>query len=331
MKRIIQVGVGGMGREWTDVVAASSAWAGVAYVDTNEANLIAAAARHGMPRDRCFTDYREAIAVVEAEALLDVTPQRFRRQVCAEAFRRGLHVLCEKPLAPTVKDAKDLVARAKQAKRTLMVAQNYRYQPVTQTIKRFIEKGRLGDVGYVEIRFHKGPHFGGYREEMPYPLILDMSIHHVDMLRGVLGTDIASVQAASVGAPWSWYKGDATVMAQWRCENGATANYCASWVSGGWETTWNADWRFDGSKGALMLEGEQVFFSDKPGSRRAVPLVKFEPAHQAWLLEAFARALTANTEPETSGRDNLNSLAATHAMVRAAKERRWVTVRELLA
>jgi hypothetical protein len=49
------------------------------------------------------------------------------------------------------------------------------------------------------------------------------------------------------------------------------------------------------------------------------------------LLEAFARALDSKTEPEASGRRNLNSLATTYAIVRAAQTRRRVVVRGLLA
>ena len=329
-KRIIQVGVGGMGLGWTDRVAESPRWTAVAYVDTNRANLIAAAARHGMPKRRCFRDYRTAIQSVEADALLDITPQQFRKQVCLEAFKKGLHVLSEKPLADTMKNALLIVERAKEAERTYMVAQNYRYQAVIQTAKRFIDKGRLGEVGYVGVNFHKGPHFGGYREEMAYPLVLDMSIHHFDLARCMLNTDIKTVSATSINAPWNWNKGDASVMAQLELESGTTVNYVASWVSAGWETGWNAHWRFDGSKGALLIEEDHVYFSNTAGRRRKVPLLKWPLAHQAYLLEAFAIALETGVEPETSGRNNLNSLAATHAVVQAARQQRRVPVRDML-
>ena len=330
MKRIIQVGVGGMGLGWTDRVAESDAWEAAAYVDTNRTNLMAAAARHGMPRRRCFIDYRNALRTVEADAVLDVTPQQVRRAVCSDALRSGLDVLCEKPLADTMTNALALVERAEKAKRTLMVAQNYRYQAVIETARRFIAQGRLGAVGYAGVNFHKGPHFGGYREEMAYPLILDMSIHHFDLMRCLLDSDIKTVTATSLDTPWNWNKGDATVMAQLELENGAAVNYFASWVSSGWETGWNADWRIEGEKGVLSIERDELYFSAAPERRRKLRLLKWPRAHQAYLLEAFGKAIETKTEPETSGRRNLNSLAATHAVVRAAKTRRRVAVRDLL-
>ncbi len=331
MRRIIQVGVGGMGLGWTDRIAESDRWEAAAYVDTNRKNLAAAAARHGLSKSRCFARVEDALAKIEADALLDVTPQQFRRGVCEAAFKCGLDVMSEKPLADSLRNAKAIVACAKRCGRTYMVAQNYRYQPIVQTIKRFIEQGKLGEVGYVGVNFHKGPHFGGYREEMAYPLVLDMSIHHVDMMRCLFGSDIRTVSATSVNAPWNWNKGDATIMAQLELDSGLPVNYYGSWVATGWETNWNADWRIEGSRGVLIVERDRLYLSTEPGKRKNVPLIKFPKQHQAYLLEAFGRTLDSGEEPETSGRRNLNSLAATYAIVRAARERRPVAVSEMLA
>jgi predicted dehydrogenase len=332
MKRIIQVGVGGMGMGmvWTDRVAASAQWEAAAYVDVNRTNLMTAAERHGMPKRRCFRDYRTAMASVEADAVLDVTPQQERTKVCLEAFKHNLPVLSEKPLADTMKNAITVVKAAEKAGLTYMVAQNYRYQPVMQTAKNYLEKGRLGRVGYAGVNFHKGPHFGGYREEMRYPLLLDMSIHHFDLMRCILGTDVKTVSGVSVDAPWNWNKGDAAVMAQLEMANGAQVNYFASWVSSGWETSWNADWRIEGENGVLLLENDQLHVSDNPARRRKVRMLKWPLTHQACLLDAFGRSLDDGLEPETSGRNNLNSLAATHAVVRAVRQKKRIAVADLL-
>ena len=120
-------------------------------------------------------------------------------------------------------------------------------------------------------------------------------------------------------------------MVQLEMRDKTVVNYFASWVSTGWETEWNADWRIEGSKGALILEGDRLYISDKPGHRRKVRLIKWNLSHQAYLLQSFAQALDTHSEPETSGDQNLNSLAATHAAVRAVRERRRVAVSEMFA
>ena len=80
----------------------------------------------------------------------------------------------------------------------------------------------------------------------------------------------------------------------------------------------------------LLWEDDKVMSSTHPSRVRKVPQVKWPKSHQSHLLDAFAEALDKGEEPETSGRRNLNSLAATYAVVRAAQRRRRVLVRELL-
>jgi predicted dehydrogenase len=144
------------------------------------------------------------------------------------------------------------------------------------------------------------------------------------------GADIAWVQAESVNAPWNWNKGDATVMAQLGLSNGAAANYVGSWVAMGRETTWNADWRLEGSKGVLAIEDDEVRFADTPARGRKVRLLSMSKTDQAYLLDDFARDLDEGREPETSGENNLNSLAATFAVVESIKKGRRVEVQDLL-
>ena len=107
MRRLIQVGMGGMGAHWASVVASSDKWQAAAYVDTDRTNLMAAAARHGMPRNRCYTSLARALREVEAEALLDVTPQTSRKEVCSAAMESNLHVLCENCLLYTSPSPRD--------------------------------------------------------------------------------------------------------------------------------------------------------------------------------------------------------------------------------
>jgi predicted dehydrogenase len=319
-----------MGRVWLDVVAAYADWEPAALVDPDRERLMEAAARYNISKSRCFQDLKEALSRVTADALIDATPPASRKAVCTAAFRSGLHVLAEKPLADNLRNAALLVRRAEQAGRIFMVAQNYRFHPEPQTVKRFVERGRVGDVGYAGIDFHRGPRFGGFRERMAYPLLLDMSIHHIDLLRCILGRDIVRVTAHSANPPWSWFKGDAAVMAQFELEGGLPVAYFASWAGLGAETSWNGDWRIAGSKGTLRWVGADIAFSPEGVRRRKVPMVKWPATHQAYLLEAFTRCLETGEEPETSAARNLNSLAATHAAVRSAREGRAVAVDDVM-
>ena len=77
---------------------------------------------------------------------------------------------------------------------------------------------------------------------MPYLLIIDMAIHHFDMIRYFLGLNPLSVFGRSWNPSWSWYKGDAACSLITEIEKGVVASYCASFASKRQETSWNADW-----------------------------------------------------------------------------------------
>ena len=81
MRKMIQVGLGAMGTVWAGVVAGSDRWQAAAYVDPDRKRLLAAATRFGMPKSRCFTDLTRALNEVEADAVLDAVPQKFRKQL----------------------------------------------------------------------------------------------------------------------------------------------------------------------------------------------------------------------------------------------------------
>ena len=102
----------------------------------------------------------------------------------------GCHVLSEKPMAETLEEARDLVARAKAAGRMHAVVQNRRYLGQRAPRSRgAIAAGAIGEVTSVHADFFLAPHFGGFREEMDHVLLLDMAIHSFDAMRCMTGLD----------------------------------------------------------------------------------------------------------------------------------------------
>jgi len=250
-----------------------------------------------------------------------VTPPAAHKAVSFAAMEAGLPVLSEKPLAGTREDARAIVAKSDQTGVLHMITQNYRYSPLAQTVKAALDAGDLGAVGAVGVSFFKGPHFGGFREEMPYPLIIDMSIHHFDMLRFFLDANPVSIYGKSWNPAWSWYQGDASAAISATFDNGAQINYTGSWCSQGQETTWNADWRFECANGVLTVEDDQVYvqhmlgIEDRGGYRHVqndvktnVPLVTMERQAQAYLLYEFYQAVTTGKAPGTPCQDNIKTV-----------------------
>src|SRR5690606_23376873 len=133
----------------------------------------------------------DALAALEFDAAVVVTPPPTHRPIAGQLLEAGKHVLMEKPLATTIEDARELVDIAARTGRVLMVGQNYRYFNAFATVRDLLARGEVGTVSAVNIAFHKDARtmfgYGDFRYSMEHVLLVDMSIHHFDMIRAALG------------------------------------------------------------------------------------------------------------------------------------------------
>ena len=312
--KVIQVGIGGMGQAWLRAVQQSDEVTFAGFVEINDEVAEQVAASFGLDRTLIFKSLPEALDAVQADGVIDVTPPRFHREISLTALEAGIPVLSEKPLADTLEAARDIVRKADETGVLHMVAQNYRYSVPAQTLKQELASGVFGAVGSVTVEFFKGPHFGGFREEMPYPLVIDMAIHHFDMLRFLLGRDPVAVYGHSWNPSWSWFQGDASAAAVFQFEDGVTASYNGSWCSQGQETPWNGHWRFECENGVVTLRNDVVRVA---GLDNPVPPVEMVHTAQSYLLHEFYQAVSSGTPPATTCQDNIHSLAMVFALVQS--------------
>jgi predicted dehydrogenase len=225
------------------------------------------------------------------------------------ALDAGVPVLSEKPLAHTFASAQAIVERASATGVLHMVAQNYRYRIPLQTLKKTLACGEMGAVGAIAVEFYRGPHFGGFREEMPYPLIIDMSIHHFDLIRFLLERDPVSVYGTSWNPPWSWFAGDASAAVTLTFDGDVVVSYNGSWCSQARETSWNAGWRVDCANGVVLMQDDVVYTQVTGEDPVQVAPVQREREGQAYLLDEFYRAVTQGDSVATDCQDNIRSLA----------------------
>lgn len=307
MIKLIQVGIGGMGNTWLNAVAASDEADYAALVEINPATAAAQAEKHGLDRRRIYGSLEEALAAVKADGVIVVTPPQTHRAISVAAMRAGLPVLSEKPLADTREAAEEIVRVSRETGVLHMVAQNYRYSAPVQTLKQVLDSGDLGPVGAVTVRFFRGPHFGGFRETMPYPLIVDMSIHHFDMLRFFLGSDPVRLSGRSWNPAWSWFQGDASASVIIEFDQ-VVATYTGSWCAQSGDTPWNGNWRFDCAQGVVTLEEDHVWVQPHAGLREEAPLLALPRTAQPYLLHEYVTAITTGHPPVTTCFDNIFSL-----------------------
>ena len=201
MKRIAIVGFGFMGRmhygNWKKIPGAKV----VAICDANLAQLTRVTAGNlgGAATDTDFTGiaiYEDFARMLSAGGFdaVDVTlPTPLHPEMTIAALKAGYHVLCEKPMALSVKDCDRMLAAARRAGRTLLVAHCLRFWPEYVALKRIVDSGKYGSV--VSARFSrstpapdpKGPHGWFLDERQSGGCLLDMHIHDADMIRFLFG------------------------------------------------------------------------------------------------------------------------------------------------
>ncbi len=322
--KIIHVGVGGFGRGWIDIVKNSLEWEIAGIVDVNKENLEGAAKKYGLPQEKCFTSIEKCLKQkIGADALLNITPPKFHAKISIQAMKNGLDVLVEKPLSDRMKDAEKMAEAAERYSRKLMVSQNYRYRSQPRTLRKIIKEGIIGRIGYVVVDFQKGPRFSGFRLEMEYPLLIDMAIHHFDLMRYITGQNPLKVYAESWNPKWSWFKGDASLNISFEFPDEIHLAYTGSWVSQGKDTTWDGEWEIYGEKGTLLWKNDKILLLNE-GKQEEISLLKIDREHQNLSLYEFYRSIKENREPETGVTDNINSLAMVFKSLESIKKKRPV-------
>jgi len=312
--RLIQVGAGGMGRAWLRTISdnADVVLAGLVDLDLEAART--AADEHG------YGDVPVAASIeelgVDADAVIDVTVPVAHPKVSVDALQRGLPVLCEKPLAETVRECLAMVAASEVSGKLLMVSQSRRYFRAASAFGRQIAE--LGTVGSLACEFFKAPHFSGFRERMTEPLLVDMAIHQFDLARKLIGSEPVSVYCESYNPDWSWFDGNAAASAIFTFADGTRFSFTGSWCAPGLETSWNGRWRASASGGTATWDGDTPPVAELASGEALPAVLQDDPEQIAGSLVEFVDAVRASTIPQSEVHSNVISVAMVEAAVRSA-------------
>lgn len=325
--RVVVVGAGGMGRAWLRTVQESPLVELAGIVDLDLEAARAGAAAIGRPDLPVGAGTAVLASDVGAQAVINVTVPAAHHAVTAEALAAGLPVLGEKPVASTVAQGLSLAAASELTGQLFMVSQSRRYNRHLFEAKRLASA--LGTVGIVSAEFFKAPHFGGFRDVMDHPLLLDMAIHQFDMARFLLDADPVSVFCEEYNPSWSWYRGDAGATAIFEMTGGERFVFTGSWCSHGQETSWNASWRISGEHGTVLWDGDGKPIVDS--TEVPADADSEDPGQEiAGSLRDFVAALRTGSTPMGQVHQNIMSLAMVEAAMLSASTGIRISVDSLL-
>jgi predicted dehydrogenase len=286
------------------------------------------------------------IEILDVAVPPDMQPELIRKAAKLGKGRlRG--ILAQKPLALSVTEARDMVNRCADAGIVLAVNQNMRFDQSIRAAQDILSRGWLGDPVLATIDMRAVPHWMPWAQGLPSLSTFVMSIHHLDTFRYWLGTPDRVLASTRPDPRTQFPHRDGINLYILEYESGARAS--------SWDDVWagpckegvagdiGVRWRIEGTDGLMQgTIGWPKYPAREPStiefSTRREPGMWFRPRWDAvWFPDAFvgtmAQLLVAvedGTEPEISGRDNLETIALCEAVFAAATEHRVTTVAEFL-
>jgi predicted dehydrogenase len=186
--KVAVIGTGSMGRNHVRVMRELS---GVELVGVADADLDAAckvAEAHGT---RAYGSHKELLERERPDAVTVAAPTNAHHAIALDALAAGCHVLVEKPIAATLREADELVAAAGKAGRVLAVGHIERYNPAVLELKKRLDEGQLGRVFQFNAR-RLGPFPQRIRD---VGVVVDLATHDVDVMRYLSGSEVMRVYA----------------------------------------------------------------------------------------------------------------------------------------
>lgn len=285
------------------------------------------AATYGIPRTAAWAELGTLLDELRPDFVDIITPPETHFEAVRLAAERGIHVICQKPLAPTLDESRRIVRIARDAGIRFLVHENWRWQPWYREIKRQLNAGALGKLFSISVRMRMGDGWqpDAYLARQPffrtYPrlLVYETAVHFLDTFRFLGGEiesiyaqlnkrnpDIAGEDAAIITAAFASGATALLDASRYNESDAADARYTFGTV------------RLDGSKGhiELDLEGGLTFKPLGQPSR----VIDYEHTRQGFagdsvyaLQRRFTDCLLRDEPFESTGEDYLKTVALVEA------------------
>ncbi|HEX2908534.1 MAG TPA: Gfo/Idh/MocA family oxidoreductase [Phototrophicaceae bacterium] len=162
----------------------------IAVCDSNEDRLQTLAAEWDVPVR--YTDYKKMLAETPLDMVSICLPNALHAEAALLALEAGLHVICEKPMAPTVAEARHMLEMAQRCNRRLMIAYNFRYRPDTRWMKNLVQSGALGTIYQANVSWRRetgipGSGWFGEKDLAGGGALIDLGVHVIDLALWLMG------------------------------------------------------------------------------------------------------------------------------------------------
>ena len=285
------------------------------------------AARYGIPV--VYTSVERMLNETGLDVVDVAAPREHHVPICRMAAACGLAILCQKPLAPTFEEARDLVDEIGGRIR-LMVHENWRFRPHYRRIRSWIDEGRIGRIRTARLEVLTSgllpDEHGALPALLRQPmlvglermLLMEVMIHHVDVLRFLLGPLV--LEGARLGKRCKEIRGEDRATLFLRGLDGATVSLIGDFMARGRPAALSDRLEIQGTDGAVSLRGPELQLSGACRESMTLDLAADYRASYLGAISHFLDRLADGGMFETSPKDNLETLAIVDAAYRMSGE-----------
>ncbi len=338
--RVALIGAGGIGALRAQAISQIPHLALTFVVDLDRVRREQIANRYNA---RGADDFREVVGSDDVDLVIVSTPPNLHAQMVIAALQAGKHVLCEKPLATNVEDARQMCAVAEEKAVLLKTGFNHRYFPCMAFARQLIDSGQLGEV--IHVKAYAG-HPGGreFGHDWVHDAtvtgggsLVDNGIHILDLTRFFLGDDeIAAAKGYIANLIWPFENAEDNAFALFRTRRGRMAHVHASWTR--WPGYYFAVEAFC-TRGYVKASYPPMFVewgtTPEPGIRskrkfNVFPAIQVNERLRGWQwtvvgtlaqeLGDFVTGIRTGRQVPATGYDGLRALQMAHAAYRSARE-----------
>lgn len=288
---------------------------------------------------KSYTNYKDLLDDPEITAVSVCTPNYLHADISVAALNAGKHVLCEKPMATSLEEAKEMIEAAEKNNRRLMIAHNQRFVPSHEKAKQLIEKGEIGKIYSFRTAFgHGGPEGWSVdgkeswffrKNEAFIGAMGDLGVHKTDLLRYILGEEIVEVGAFVETSAKENADVDDTAVCMLKTESGIIGTLAASWSYVSKEDNSTVIY---GEKAIMRLEDDPAYsliVQYKTGEVVNYELGGIQTNEEgkqtdSQVIKHFVNAILNDSEPLVTGEEGMKSLQVVLAALESNETKRIV-------
>jgi predicted dehydrogenase len=285
-------------------------------------------------------DFKEITQNPAIDAISDCSTNEMHHVITTDALEHGKHVLCEKPIATTLEEARKMIEAGRKAGKILMIGYNQRLAPGHRKAKEILESGELGRVITFQTVFgHRGPEYWSEnktlstwffdRNRSVFGAAGDLGIHKIDLIRYLLADEIEEVSSFTGTLDKKQANGEPipvndNLLCLMKTKKGTMGTLAASWTYYGPED--NATTLYC-EKGVMKIYGDPIYqvVVSKSGGEAAFYKVRQmqtnESQSNSGVIDAFITSIINRTPPPVSGEDGLKGLQVVFAVMESSRKR----------